>query len=89
MLCVDYRALQVSPEVLCCVWTIGPCKCLLRYCVVLCVDYRALQVPPEAWLRFSHGHCGVTRVDIRPNGRVVVKSFGDTGHLPPPMLTFS
>jgi serine/threonine-protein phosphatase PGAM5 len=50
---------------------------------------RALQVPPEAWLRFSHGHCGVTRVDIRPNGRVVVKSFGDTGHLPPPMLTFS
>lgn len=48
---------------------------------------RVLQFPPEGWLRMSIGHCGITWVTIRPNGRVSVKSMGDTGHLPPEQLS--
>lgn len=48
---------------------------------------RVLQFPPEGWLRMSIGHCGITWVTIRPNGRVSVRSMGDTGHLPPNQLS--
>lgn len=49
---------------------------------------RALQLPPEAWLRFSIGHCSVTAVTIRSNGDVSVSALGNTGHLPPDLVTF-
>lgn len=52
-----------------------------------CGVYRVLQFPPEGWLRMSIGHCGITWVTIRPNGRVSVKSMGDTGHLPPVQMS--
>lgn len=48
---------------------------------------RVLQFPPEGWLRMSIGHCGITWVTIKPNGRVSVRSMGDTGHLPPEQLS--
>lgn len=48
---------------------------------------RVLQFPPEGWLRMSIGHCGITWVTIRPNGRVSLKSLGDTGHMTPENLT--
>lgn len=50
---------------------------------------RALQFPPEGWLRMSIGNCGITWLSIRPNGRVSLRGLGDTGHLPPDMVTFS
>lgn len=50
---------------------------------------RALQFPPEGWLRMSTGNCGLTWLTIRPNGNVSLRSFGDTGHLPPDMVTFT
>ncbi|XP_020894586.1 serine/threonine-protein phosphatase PGAM5, mitochondrial isoform X2 [Exaiptasia diaphana] len=49
---------------------------------------RALQFPPEGWLRMSIGHCGITTMTIRPNGRISLRSMGDTGHLPPEKITF-
>lgn len=43
---------------------------------------RALQFPPEAWLRFRLYHASITWVTIRPDGRVCLKMFGDSGHIP-------
>jgi len=51
---------------------------VIRYCVC-----RALQIPPEAWLRMGLNHGSVTWVSIRPSGRVVLRSLGVTGHMPP------
>ncbi|XP_032236163.1 serine/threonine-protein phosphatase PGAM5, mitochondrial isoform X2 [Nematostella vectensis] len=55
---------------------------VIRY--IVC---RALQFPPEGWLRMSIGHCGMTWVTVRPNGRVSLRSLGDTGHLQPEKMT--
>lgn len=54
---------------------------------VLCGVYRVLQFPPEGWLRMSIGHCGITWLTVKPNGRVSLRSMGDTGHLPPEQLS--
>ncbi|CAG9806203.1 unnamed protein product [Chironomus riparius] len=44
---------------------------------------RALQVTPEAWLRMSLHHASITWLSIYPvNGRVMLKLFGDCGHMP-------
>jgi len=51
---------------------------VIRYCVC-----RALQIPPEAWLRMGLNHGSVTWIAIRPSGRVVLRSLGVTGHMPP------
>ncbi|XP_065831230.1 serine/threonine-protein phosphatase PGAM5, mitochondrial-like isoform X2 [Oscarella lobularis] len=50
---------------------------------------RALQLPPEAWLRMSIANCGITRLTIRPSGRVGLRSLGDAGHLPPDLITYN
>ncbi|GAV05654.1 hypothetical protein RvY_15752 [Ramazzottius varieornatus] len=50
---------------------------------------RALQLPPEAWLRMSLHHASMTWLAIRPNGRVSLRTFGDSGHIPPHQLTTS
>ncbi|XP_055339703.1 serine/threonine-protein phosphatase PGAM5, mitochondrial-like isoform X2 [Paramacrobiotus metropolitanus] len=50
---------------------------------------RALQLPPEAWLRMSLHHSSITWLTIRPNGRVSLRTFGDSGHIPPNQLTTS
>ncbi|KAL8562585.1 hypothetical protein ACOMHN_045849 [Nucella lapillus] len=50
---------------------------------------RAMQFPPEAWLRISLAHTGLTHVVIRPSGRVVLKSLGNSGHLPPTKVTYA
>jgi serine/threonine-protein phosphatase PGAM5 len=57
---------------------------MIRY--FLC---RALQLPPEAWLRFSTFNCSITYLVIRPEGLVVCRSVGDTGHLNFDQTTFS
>lgn len=48
---------------------------------------RVLQFPPEGWLRMSVAHCSITAVTIKPNGRVTLRCLGDTGHLPPYLIT--
>ncbi|XP_062508941.1 serine/threonine-protein phosphatase PGAM5, mitochondrial-like isoform X2 [Corticium candelabrum] len=50
---------------------------------------RALQLPPESWLRISLANCSVTRLTIRPSGRVSLQSLGDAGHLPPDKITYN
>lgn len=50
---------------------------------------RSLQLPPEAWLRMSLANGSMTRVVIRPNGKVHLRELGNSGHLPPDKVTFS
>ncbi len=50
---------------------------------------RALQLPPEAWLRISLRHASLTWITIRPNGRVSIRTLGDSGHFPPDKITTS
>lgn len=50
---------------------------------------RAMQFPPEAWLRLTLHHCSITWLTIRPNGRVVLRAVGDSGHLPREFLSTS
>ncbi|VDM74005.1 unnamed protein product [Strongylus vulgaris] len=50
---------------------------------------RALQFPPEGWLRMSLGNCSITWLVIRPSGRVILRSLGDIGHLPPSKVSFT
>ncbi|MFZ2492251.1 MAG: histidine phosphatase family protein [Thermoanaerobaculia bacterium] len=48
---------------------------------------RALGVDTEAWLEMSIGHASLTQIRIEPDGRFKVISVGDTGHIPPNLLT--
>jgi serine/threonine-protein phosphatase PGAM5 len=48
---------------------------------------RGLQFPPEAWLRLSLHHASISWLTIHPNGRVILRTLGDSGHLPPKYLT--
>lgn len=55
--------------------------------VIRFVVCRALQLPPEAWLRMSLPHASLTYIVVRPTGDVSLKALGDSGHLPPEMVT--
>lgn len=57
---------------------------VIRYMVC-----RALQFPPEAWLRFNLHHASITWLVLYPNGRVVLRLFGDCGHMPKSHVTLS
>lgn len=48
---------------------------------------KALQFPPEGWLRISLNHGSITWVSILPNGNVVLRVLGDTGHMEPKYIT--
>ncbi|XP_071447903.1 serine/threonine-protein phosphatase Pgam5, mitochondrial isoform X1 [Hetaerina americana] len=50
---------------------------------------RALQFPPEGWLRLSLNNASITWISIRPKGNVVLHMLGDSGHLPPELVTTS
>lgn len=49
--------------------------------------FRAMQFPPEAWLRLSLNHASITWLSILPSGRVILRSLGDSGHMPPKFVT--
>lgn len=49
--------------------------------------FRALQFPPEGWLRLSLNNGSITWLTIRPNGRVSLRTFGDSGHMLPEAIT--
>lgn len=48
---------------------------------------RALQLPPEAWLRISLGHASLSWVSIMNDGRVTLRTLGETGHMPRELLS--
>ncbi|XP_056640483.1 serine/threonine-protein phosphatase PGAM5, mitochondrial-like isoform X2 [Diorhabda carinulata] len=48
---------------------------------------RALQFPAEAWLRLSINHASITWISITPSGRCILRVLGDTGHMPPNVIT--
>lgn len=48
---------------------------------------KALQFPPEGWLRISLNHGSITWISINPNGSVILRSLGDTGHMDPQYIT--
>lgn len=48
---------------------------------------RALQLPPEAWLRIDLRHASITWLCVAPSGVVFLRSLGDSGHLPPKLIT--
>ncbi|XP_055980986.1 serine/threonine-protein phosphatase PGAM5, mitochondrial-like [Sorex fumeus] len=57
---------------------------VIRYLVC-----RALQFPPEGWCRLSVRNGSITHLLVRPNGRVVLWTLGDTGFMPPNIVTRS
>ena len=48
---------------------------------------RALQLAPEAWTILSIPHASITHIRISPSGNVCVRCMGDSGFLPPDMVT--
>lgn len=48
---------------------------------------RALQIPPERWLTMNVSHGSITWISIHNNGMVQMRTSGDSGHMPPEMIT--
>ncbi|TNN13302.1 Serine/threonine-protein phosphatase PGAM5 isoform 2 [Schistosoma japonicum] len=48
---------------------------------------RALQFQPEAWIRFSLDHGSITWLVIRSDGRVTLRWLGNSGHMPPELIS--
>ncbi|KAJ8958480.1 hypothetical protein NQ318_002273 [Aromia moschata] len=71
-----------------------PCQEKDTYTLLVChanvIRYfvcRALQFPAEAWLRLSLNHASITWITITPGGRCVLRVLGDSGHMPPNVIT--
>jgi serine/threonine-protein phosphatase PGAM5 len=56
---------------------------IIRYFVC-----RALQAPPESWVNTDINNCGISEIAIKPDGRIMLISHNDTGHLPYDMKTY-
>jgi serine/threonine-protein phosphatase PGAM5 len=50
---------------------------------------RALGLDPKLWLNFSISHASVSKVRVRPDGAMQVIAVGESGYLPPEMVTFT
>ena len=50
---------------------------IIRYFVC-----RVLQLQPDAWVDMDMSNCGISVVQIKPDGRMVLVSHNDVGHLP-------
>ncbi len=48
---------------------------------------KALAVDPKAWTGFNVAHCSLTIIQVRGDGSCKVLEVGDTGHIPPNMLS--
>lgn len=55
---------------------------LIRYLVC-----RVLEIQPEAWGRMDICNCGISTVLIKPDGRMILISHNDVGHLPAHLIT--
>ncbi|MCA9962392.1 MAG: histidine phosphatase family protein [Chloroflexota bacterium] len=56
---------------------------LIRYFVC-----RILHAPLEMWVNLEMCNCGLTRVEIRPNGRRVLIAHNESCYLPESLITF-
>mmetsp|Transcript_19198 Transcript_19198/g.23349 ORF Transcript_19198/g.23349 Transcript_19198/m.23349 type:complete len:172 (-) Transcript_19198:422-937(-) len=57
---------------------------VIRYCLL-----RVLQLDTSAWLRFALNNGSITWVTIFADGKVSVRSVGDSGHIPKEHSTYS
>lgn len=57
---------------------------IIRYLVA-----KVLRVDPMAWLQMSISNCSLTIVRVTPDGRMKLDAFGDYGHIPENMRTFT
>ena len=57
---------------------------VIRYFVT-----KVLKVNTMSWLQMTTGNCGLTVVQIKPNGSMKLISFNDMGHIPPNLRTVS
>jgi serine/threonine-protein phosphatase PGAM5 len=55
---------------------------IIRYFVC-----RVLQLQPEAWVDMDMSNCGISEVLIETDGRMVLVSHNDVGHLPQHLIT--
>jgi len=55
---------------------------IIRYFVC-----QVLQLQPEAWVDMDMSNCGISEVLIMSNGRMVLVSHNDVGHLPHHLIT--
>ena len=55
---------------------------VIRYLVT-----KALGVDTTAWLEMSVHHASLTVIRVEPDGRFKVIAVGDSGHLPPSLMT--
>jgi broad specificity phosphatase PhoE len=56
---------------------------LIRYLVL-----RALDAPGELWMHMDIYQCGISIVQIAPDGQTQLIAHNDTGHIPPRWLTY-
>jgi len=57
---------------------------LIRYFIC-----RTLRVSLDAWINMYPHNCGVSTIEIQPDGDCKLLAFNDTGHLPAHLLTFN
>jgi serine/threonine-protein phosphatase PGAM5 len=57
---------------------------LIRYFVC-----RVLEVSVETWANMEANNCGITRCTVESDGRKMLISMNDVGHLPLDMRTFT
>ena len=50
---------------------------------------RAIGLDPLRWLDMMIANCSLSVIQVRPDGRTVLVSFDDVGHLPPDMQVFA
>jgi serine/threonine-protein phosphatase PGAM5 len=55
---------------------------LIRYFVM-----RALQAPPEDWINMDIYNCSICQINVEANGRPILVSHNDSGHLHADQLT--
>lgn len=55
--------------------------------IIRCLVNMVLGLKPRYWVGMGANHCGITIVEVLPNGRQVLVSFNDVGHLPPHLVS--
>ncbi len=55
--------------------------------VIRWITCRVLGADPKLWLNMGTTNCGVTTIQVRPDGKLRLISYSDFGHLPPALQT--
>jgi serine/threonine-protein phosphatase PGAM5 len=56
---------------------------VIRYLVM-----KTLRVDPRAWFGMSMPHASLTVIQVQPDGSARVLAFGDSGHIPSPLVSW-